>query len=137
MGAIGPAFPLIDVSGDAYALGRQHGEQAAGMIHRYLGWIERLTAQPAGTLRDNALRFLPYLQRLSPRFVAEVRGLADGAKIAFADALLCQARAEAAQTWDGGCTAGSWPGKTKIWTPNIWMWRSCYGCARTMDVPGR
>jgi len=98
-------FPLVEVRGDAYELGYQHGAQAAPLIARYLRWIERLTGQPRDLLARRARQFLPYMERLSPAFVTEVRGLADGAGISFDEALLCQARAEAAKVPDGGCTA--------------------------------
>lgn len=100
-----PAFPVIEVSGDAYELGYQHGAQAAPLIERYLRWIEKLTAQPRDLLARRSLIFLPYMEALSKAFVTEVRGLADGAGISFEEALLCQARAEAGKIPEGGCTA--------------------------------
>jgi isopenicillin-N N-acyltransferase like protein len=100
-----PTFPLITVRGDAYALGRQHGEQAASLVARYLVLIERLTGKPRDVLCQHALRYLPAMQALSGRFVEEVRGLADGAGISWEEALLCQVRHEAGPGWEGGCTA--------------------------------
>lgn len=99
------SFPLVEVSGSAFQMGAQHGRQAAPIIQRYLEWIEKLTGKPRDLLQQNAMRFLPYLKKLSPRYVEEVMGLAEGAGITLADAMLCQARAEAARQWDGGCTA--------------------------------
>jgi len=55
-------------------------------------------------LRVNAMRFPPFIQRLSPAYVQEIHSLADGARISLPDAVLCQARAEASKRWDGGCT---------------------------------
>lgn len=98
-------FPLIEVSGDAYELGYQHGAQAAPLIERYLRWIEKLTGQPRDVLAQRSLIFLPHMEALSAAFVTEVRGLADGASISFEEALLCQARAEAGKVPEGGCTA--------------------------------
>ena len=89
-------FPVVTVRGTSYELGRQHGEQAAPLVARYLLWIERLTGLPRDTLCRNAMQFVPRLEALSPAFVEEVRGLADGAGISFEEAVLCQARAEAA-----------------------------------------
>ena len=86
-------------------MGLQHGRQAAPLIRKYLAWIEKLTGVDGPRLRANAMRFLPYIQKLSPSYMEEVMGLAEGARITTADALLCQARAEAARQWDGGCTA--------------------------------
>lgn len=99
------SFPLVEVSGSAFEMGAQHGRQAAPLIHRYLAWIDKLTGKPRELLQQNAMRFLPYIRKLSPLYVDEVMGLAEGAGITLSDALLCQARAEAARRWDGGCTA--------------------------------
>ena len=98
-------FPLVEVSGDAFQMGYQHGQQAGHLIQRYLLWIEKLTGQPRDVLCHNAMRFLPLMESLSPAFVEEVRGLADGAGISLEEAVLCQARAEASHSWEGGCTA--------------------------------
>lgn len=100
-----PAFPLLEVSGSAYELGYQHGAQAAPLIERYLRLTERLTGKPRDLLCRNAMTLLPYMEALSPAYVEEVRGLADGAGIRFEEAVLCQARAEAGRIPEGGCTA--------------------------------
>lgn len=101
----GYTFPLIEVSGSSYEMGYQHGAQAADLVRSYLLWIEKLTRKPRDLLCRNAVGFLPLMEALSPAFVEEVRGLADGAGISFEEAILCQARAEAAQVHEGGCTA--------------------------------
>ncbi len=98
-------FPVVEVSGSAFEMGVQHGRQAAPIIQRYLAWIDKLTGKPRALLQQNAMRFLPYIKQLSPAYVEEVMGLAEGAGITLSDAMLCQARAEAARQWDGGCTA--------------------------------
>ncbi len=102
---LAPHFPLLRVSGSAYEMGYQHGAQAAGLIRRYLVLIERVTAMPRDALCANALRFLPLIEALSPAYVEEVRGLAQGADISFEEALLCQCRAEAAFQNPEGCSA--------------------------------
>jgi len=102
---MGSPFPLVQAYGTSYQMGRQHGEQAAGLIRRYLLLIERVTGQPRDALCRNALHFLPRIEALSPPFVEEIRGLAEGAGVTFEEALLCQVRGEAAQVWEGGCTA--------------------------------
>jgi hypothetical protein len=98
-------FPLIQVAGNAYEMGYQHGVQAAPLVQRYLLWIDRLTGKPRDELCRNAMALLPYMEALSRPFVEEVRGLADGAGISFEEAVLCQARAEAGRVAEGGCTA--------------------------------
>lgn len=102
---VGQTFPLIEVSGSAYEMGYQHGAQAAALVQRYLLWIEKLTGKPRDLLGRKAMAFLPLIEALSPAMVAEIRGLADGAGISLEEAVLCQARAEAASVPEGGCTA--------------------------------
>jgi isopenicillin-N N-acyltransferase-like protein len=104
-GAMEHEFPLIEVAGGAYEMGSQHGEQARPLVKKYLVWIERITGMSRDRLCRNATSFLPAMERLSPKLLEEIRGLADGAGISFPEALLCQARAEASNSWDGGCTA--------------------------------
>ena len=100
----GHTFPLVEVSGNAYELGYQHGVQAAGLIQRYLILTERLTRMSRETLCRNAMAFLPLIEQFSPAYVEEIRGLAAGARITFEEAMLCQARAEAAYKNDEGCS---------------------------------
>ena len=102
---MGHEFPLIEAEGDAYALGRQHGEQARPLVERHLRLVERLTGKPRDVLCGNAMGLVPYMEQLGAPFVEEVRGLADGAGISFPEAVLCQARAEAAHAVEGACTA--------------------------------
>ena len=103
---IGQCFPLIEVCGSAREMGQQHGEQAADLIQRYLILIERLTGKPRDRLCAAARTFLPRIEALSPPFLEEVAGLAEGAGITIEEALLCQVRAEAgAANAHEGCTA--------------------------------
>ncbi len=101
----GQTFPLIEVSGSSYEMGYQHGAQAADLVKRYILWIEKLTGKSRALLCENAMAFLPLMKALSPSYTEEVRGLADGAGISFEEAMLCQARAEAARSTEGGCSA--------------------------------
>ncbi len=107
-------FPLIEVKGTAYEMGRQHGEQAGDLVKKYLIWIERLAGKPKDLLCRNAQGFLGAIERLSPKYVEEVRGLADGAGISFAEALLCQARAQALYGGEAGCTAFALRGEATL-----------------------
>ena len=98
-------FPYIVASGSAFQMGLQNGKQSETLIKKHLLWIERLTGLNRNVLRANAMRFLPYIERFSSKYAEEISGLAEGARILLADAVLCQTRAEAARRWDGGCTA--------------------------------
>jgi len=98
-------FPLVEVSGDSYAMGYQHGEQAGVLVRHYSRLIEKSTGVSLESLRARAGAYLPLIENLSPEFVKEIRGLADGAGISFEEALLCQARGTAARVPLEGCTA--------------------------------
>lgn len=104
-------FPMVSVAGSSYEMGYQHGAIAADLIQKYLTWIERMTGKSRNALCASAVRFQPFMEKLSPRFVEEVRGLADGANLSFEEALLCQVRGEAAQVQDEACTAFALTGK--------------------------
>src|SRR5208283_2958993 len=107
-------FPLIEVKGTAYEMGRQHGEQAGELVRKYLIWIERLAGKPREFLCRNAHRFLGAIERLSPKYVEEVRGLADGAGISFPEALLCQVRTQALYAAEAGCTTFALKGEATL-----------------------
>jgi predicted choloylglycine hydrolase len=98
-------FPLIEVSGTSYEMGYQHGRQAGDLIQKYLCFIEKLTGKPRTELCRNARAFYPLIEKLSPPLIEEIKGLAEGADISLDEALLCQARGEAAGVPTEGCTA--------------------------------
>ena len=81
-------------------MGYQHGKQAEPIIRRYLAWISKLTGKPAAELEANAMRFLPFIENLSPVYIDEIFGLAEGARLSISQAVLCQVRAEASRSWD-------------------------------------
>ena len=98
-------FPLIEVAGTPREMGRQHGEQAAALITRYLAWIEKSTGKDRDELGARARAFEPFIDTLNPLLLDEVRGLAEGAAIPYEHALLCQARGEAVKAPLESCTA--------------------------------
>jgi isopenicillin-N N-acyltransferase-like protein len=117
----GEALPLISVTGSPYERGRQHGQQCGDLIARYPAvLLETLGLEgdwrgldasrqkiDKDALLSRAMAFLPSLQRFAPHLVEEVRGIADGAKLPFAHALLVNVRAEVvgASVADAQCTA--------------------------------
>jgi len=105
-------FPLVSVSGTSYEMGYQHGEQAAALIESYLFWIEKNTHSDRDQLGQRARAFLPFIEKLNPELVQEVRGLSAGAEIPFEHALLCQTRGEAASApIADDCTAFAFRGE--------------------------
>lgn len=99
------AFPLVEASGSAFEIGYAHGAAARSLVLNYLGWIEKLTGKSLDVLCRNAMQLEPRMQAVGKAFLDEVRGLAVGAGISYEEAVLCQCRAEAAQSPDGACTA--------------------------------
>jgi hypothetical protein len=101
-------FPLIEAAGSAYDMGYAHGAQAAPLIERYLGYIEKATGRDRSALSAGALTYVPRIKALSGAYLEEVQGLADGAGLSFEEAMICQVRGAAPlpaeQTVDG-CTA--------------------------------
>ena len=101
-------FPLVEAAGSAYDMGYAHGAQAAPLIERYLGFIEKTTGRDRNALAAGALTYVPFIEALSPAYLEEVRGLAEGAGMSFEEAMICQVRGAAAQRADQaleGCTA--------------------------------
>ncbi len=97
-------YLLIEASGSPVELGRQHGEQAAAKIDGYLEFLASSLRLTREQLRQRAMRFLPLFEKFCPDLVAEMTGLAEGAKLAIADAVVAQMRGELAQVADGACT---------------------------------
>ena len=97
-------YPLIEACGSPLELGRQHGEQAAAMIDGYLDFMASSMRLSREQLRRRAMLFLPLFEKFCPELVLEMTGLAEGAKLAFGDAVVAQMRGELAQVADGACT---------------------------------
>ena len=87
-------------------MGYAHGAQAASLVEAYLRLIEKATGRDRDALAAGARSYLPLIEALSPAYVEEVRGLADGAGLSFDEALICQVRGAATRRADDdGCTA--------------------------------
>jgi len=98
------SFPLFEARGTPRELGRQHGAQAAAQVRGFLDFIAAMLKLSRSELRSRALRFLPLFETHCPHLVEEIRGLAEGAAVDFADALALQMRAELGQLPGEACT---------------------------------
>ncbi|MGD8465557.1 MAG: C45 family autoproteolytic acyltransferase/hydrolase [Anaerolineae bacterium] len=82
-----PALMLIEVDGPPLQRGQQQGEGAREQIHRALArYGEVIPKALKLTWREaliEARKFLPYGERAFPQFVAELRGIAQGAGVTF------------------------------------------------------
>lgn len=107
-------MPVLRLRGSHREIGRQYGEALRDTIRRHLDAGLALLAQrrglDAGAARSQALAYRNAILRDAPFFDEEVRGLAEGAGLDYADALLLQLRAElnpsraVAQPADAECT---------------------------------
>ncbi len=91
-------FPLIEAAGDHRQIGIQFGQAAADGIRQFLSLILRGARSARHWSRPETLRyamtFMPLFERHCPHLLPEISGLAEGAGISFAEALLLQLRAE-------------------------------------------
>jgi isopenicillin-N N-acyltransferase-like protein len=89
--------PLIEVSGPPRGRGRQYGEAAAPRIRRGIEhYADQLGADGLTRegIRSLAAEFAPLVDRFDPDMTEEMRGIAEGAGVDFADILLLNARTE-------------------------------------------
>ena len=98
-------YPIYRAQGSHRELGRQHGEQAAQRIKAHLDYIASSARLSREQVRSRSQRFEPLFTRHCPHLLDEIRGLAEGAGIIFADALAVNIRGELGQVNEGGCTA--------------------------------
>jgi len=91
-------YPHVRVAGSAEQRGRQYGEQASDRVRRSVSAYRDVFAELAGwdwqTVRAEAARFEPPIAAFGPQYLAEMRGIADGAGIDFGDVLAINVRTE-------------------------------------------
>ena len=91
-------YPHVRVAGSAEQRGRQYGEQARDRVRRSVSAYRDVFAELAGwdwqTVRAEAARFEAPIAAFGPRYLAEMRGIADGAGIDVGDVLAINVRTE-------------------------------------------
>lgn len=97
-------YPLIYVRGNHQTLGQQHGEQCRTQLRGLLEYLGATLKLSRPQMHARAMRFLPLFERHCPHLVEEVRGLAAGADVPFAEALAVQLRGEIGPIADEACT---------------------------------
>lgn len=106
----GAQLPLIEVAGTAFERGAGLGAQLGARIRTFLAEdmarINRVRAQPLSheAARRYVGRVTPIVEAAVPEIAQAVRGLAAGAGIAYADAMLLQFRRELISAADDDCT---------------------------------
>jgi isopenicillin-N N-acyltransferase-like protein len=90
--------PHVRVAGSAAERGRQYGEQARERVHRSVSAYRDVFAHWAGwdwdAVRQEAARFEAPIAAFGPRYLAEMRGIAEGAGLDFIDVLSINVRTE-------------------------------------------
>ncbi len=92
------SLPVVELSGTPYEQGLQHGRALSGEIaHNLAVYLERFERE-VGLVRDElharALRYLDALRGHSEDYVQGIRGIADGAGIAFDEIAVLNLRYE-------------------------------------------
>jgi isopenicillin-N N-acyltransferase-like protein len=91
-------YPQVRVAGSAEQRGRQYGEQARDRVRHSVSAYRDVFASLVGwdwpTVCREAARFEAPIAAFRPSYVAEMRGIADGAGIDFADVLAINVRTE-------------------------------------------
>jgi isopenicillin-N N-acyltransferase-like protein len=90
-------FPFVELTGTPYEIGRGHGERLRDSIHLQLSEALEAASRHAALSRAQALewaeRQLPKLERIGGAdWIAELQGLADGARMSLAEAAALQVR---------------------------------------------
>jgi isopenicillin-N N-acyltransferase like protein len=102
--AMRATFPMYAARGPHRELGRQHGEQARSQIRGFIDHLGNALALSGPQVHARAMRFLPLFEQYCPHLLDEVRGLAEGSAVPFAEALAVQIRGELGQLPGDGCT---------------------------------
>lgn len=88
----------IKCSGSPRQVGFQHGstakKQVAGSIAFYAALFKRTCSLDWDLVHTKAVEFVPSLEKLCPRYVEEMRGLAEGAGVDFLDIVALNVRSE-------------------------------------------
>ena len=93
-------FPLYEISGGAEARGLSYGRQAAARVRGSIGhYHAQLSAGglDAAKIHRLARAFVPRVENFDTDYVAEMRGIARGAEVAFEDVMLLNCRTEILQ----------------------------------------
>lgn len=91
-------FPIIEMRGTPRERGRQYGQQAASEVRHSIASYARLFAYVRGLdwaqVQAEARRYLPVIEQYAPDIAEEMRGIAEGAAVAFESVLALNARTE-------------------------------------------
>ncbi|KAJ3548273.1 hypothetical protein NM208_g1089 [Fusarium decemcellulare] len=88
----------VKCSGTPYEIGHQHGskarEKVAGSLVFYRGLFQSTCSMDWNAVHQEATKYVAPLQKLYPRYVEEMRGIADGAGVELLDIVALNVRTE-------------------------------------------
>lgn len=91
-------LPTIDLSGTHREIGRQHGEAAREQIRDSIAYyresFKRITGLEWSEIKRNAPRWVAPIESYFPGVADEIRGIGEGAGVAFEEVLALNARGE-------------------------------------------
>ncbi|KAK7745772.1 hypothetical protein SLS53_002489 [Cytospora paraplurivora] len=140
-------MPAIRCSGTPREIGYTHGSaakaQVEGSITFYANLFQERCSMDWAAVRSEASRYVQPLEQISPRYLEEIRGLADGAGVDFLDILALNVRTEItfglfadpedvdSQATDDipsdGCTALGFVDDSESWIAQTWDWQPAQG----------
>lgn len=92
------AIRVLEVHGSPRERGRQHGEGARDLIAAAIGYYSDALAQQTGmnweSITESVSKWLPVSEQHAPHLVEEMRGIAEGAGVGFAEILTLNVRGE-------------------------------------------
>jgi len=104
-------FPVISIEGDAHECGVQHGAQAAERVAHtiafYLGVFGRHSKLSLDDVRARAREFLLQIDAIDAGIVAELKGIAEGARQQLEDIVAINCRTELMYGASGGSRAAT------------------------------
>ena len=92
-------FRIITISGPPYERGYQYGAQTKEVIDRSLESFHLLVEHhnpqlSRKELYENALQYVPFVEKYDPEIMEEIRGIADGAEKSLEEIMFVNVRAE-------------------------------------------
>ena len=91
-------FPVLTIEGSARECGMQHGAGAAERVARtieiYLSAFESQTQLTLAEVRERARSYAAQIEGLDPDIMAEIRGIAEGARQQIEDVIAVNCRTE-------------------------------------------
>ncbi len=106
------SYPCFEIGGAPFELGRQHGEACRDQIRVFLEHSYRTIGeakqQDRATLRTRAESFVPSIRGFIPAAIEEMKGIAEGANVTFAEIVLLNVRTELTlgdAGLSGGCSS--------------------------------